>query len=162
MEVAAHEVGGWCATPTTEVRADLVAREKVACAHGFAKMASGLNAHGSCKGAALEIPIQVRVHLSYSKHLLRWATCWLPCDMHHLVKERTAYPKNNETFVGSWVCLKNGGTPKWVWVKSNPPGDRRFWSMFPFTRIPFWVHIFDPQPNGRFSFGFPLKPTQQG
>ena len=24
-------------------------------------MASGVNAHGSCKGAALEIPIQVRV-----------------------------------------------------------------------------------------------------
>ena len=23
------------------------------------------------------------------------------------------------------------------------PGDRRFWSMFPLTRVPFWVHIFD-------------------
>ena len=34
----------------------------------------------------------------------------------------------------------------WVWVKIKPPGDRRFWSMFPFTMIPFWVHIFDPQP----------------
>ena len=22
-----------------------------------------------------------------------------------------------------------------------------FWSMFPFTRISFWVHIFDPQPS---------------
>ena len=24
--------------------------------------------------------------------------------------------------------------------------DRRFQSMFPFTRVPFWVPIFDPQP----------------
>ena len=24
--------------------------------------------------------------------------------------------------------------------------DRRFWSMVPFTRIPCWVPIFDPQP----------------
>ena len=30
----------------------------------------------------------------------------------------------------------------WVWVKIKPPGD----SMFPFTRVSFWVHIFDPQP----------------
>ena len=28
----------------------------------------------------------------------------------------------------------------------NPPGDRRFESMFPSTRIPCWVPIFDPQP----------------
>ena len=36
---------------------------------------------------------------------------------------------------------------RWVWVKIKPPGDHRFWSMLPFTRIPFWVHSFDPQPN---------------
>ena len=26
----------------------------------------------------------------------------------------------------------------WVWVKTKPPGDHRFESMFPFTRVPFW------------------------
>ena len=36
--------------------------------------------------------------------------------------------------------------PRWVWVKINPPENRRFWSMFPFTRIPFWARMFDPQP----------------
>ena len=36
----------------------------------------------------------------------------------------------------------------WVWVKIKPPGDRRFWSMFPLTRVPFGGYpIFDPQPN---------------
>ena len=47
------------------------------------------------------------------------------------------------------------GRPVWVpnqgvWVKIKPPGDRRFWSMFPLTRGPFWVHIFDPQPLEEF------------
>ena len=37
---------------------------------------------------------------------------------------------------------------KWVWVKIKPPGDRRFWSMLPLTRVPFWVPILDPLPNG--------------
>ena len=33
-------------------------------------------------------------------------------------------------------------------------------SMFPFTRVPFWVHIFDPLPNGMHRFkGFPKKGT---
>ena len=35
----------------------------------------------------------------------------------------------------------------WVWVKINPPGDRRFWSMFPLTRVPVGVPMFDPQPG---------------
>ena len=30
----------------------------------------------------------------------------------------------------------------------KPPGDRRFWSMFPLARVPFGVPIFDPQPCG--------------
>ena len=34
----------------------------------------------------------------------------------------------------------------WVWLKIKQEGLRRFWSMFPFTRVPFWVPIFDPQP----------------
>ena len=35
-----------------------------------------------------------------------------------------------------------------VWVKIKPPGDHRFGSMFPLTRVPFWGYpIFDPQPQ---------------
>ena len=34
----------------------------------------------------------------------------------------------------------------WVWVRIKP-GDRRFWSMFPLTRVPFGVPIFYPQPG---------------
>ena len=34
-----------------------------------------------------------------------------------------------------------------VWGKIEPPGDRRFWSMFPLTRVPFWYRFFDPQPH---------------
>ena len=33
-----------------------------------------------------------------------------------------------------------------VWVKINPPGDRRFESLIPFARLLIWVPIFDPQP----------------
>ena len=36
--------------------------------------------------------------------------------------------------------------PLWVWVKIKPPGDRRFESLFPFTRVTCWVPIFDPHP----------------
>ena len=33
-----------------------------------------------------------------------------------------------------------------LWEYQNsPPGARRFQSTFPFTRVPFWVPIFDPQ-----------------
>ena len=34
------------------------------------------------------------------------------------------------------------GRLKWVWVKFKAPEDRRFWSMFPFTRIRFWDILF--------------------
>ena len=45
---------------------------------------------------------------------------------------------------------------RWVWLKIKPPGDRRFWSMFLFTWVPFWVPIFDPQPDGSdWFFGWP-------
>ena len=30
---------------------------------------------------------------------------------------------------------------KRVWVKVKPPGDRKCWSMFPLTRVPFGGHI---------------------
>ena len=39
------------------------------------------------------------------------------------------------------------GSSTWVWVKIKPPVDRRFFALFPFTRVPFWVPIFDPHPH---------------
>ena len=37
---------------------------------------------------------------------------------------------------GAWVCETGPcfGCLIWVWVKIKPPGDRRFWSMFPLAR----------------------------
>ena len=38
----------------------------------------------------------------------------------------------------------------WLWVKTRPPGDCRFWSLVPVPRAPFWafwVPIFDPHPD---------------
>ena len=46
--------------------------------------------------------------------------------------------------------------PTWVWLKINQGGLRRFWSMFPLTRSPFWYQFFVPQPHGTivpWSFG---------
>ena len=40
---------------------------------------------------------------------------------------------------------------RWTWGNFNSAGDRRFWSMFLFTRVPCWVPIFDPQPDGAFN-----------
>ena len=34
----------------------------------------------------------------------------------------------------------------WVWLKINQQGLRRFWSIFPLTRVPFWYRFFEPQP----------------
>ena len=35
----------------------------------------------------------------------------------------------------------------WVRLKIKPEGLRRFWSMFPLTRVPVWYRLFEPQPN---------------
>ena len=34
----------------------------------------------------------------------------------------------------------------WVWLKINQEGLRRFWSMFPLARVPFWYRVFEPPP----------------
>ena len=34
----------------------------------------------------------------------------------------------------------------WVWLKIKQEGLRRFWSMFPLNRVPFWCRFFEPQP----------------
>ena len=47
---------------------------------------------------------------------------------------------------------------RWVRVKIQPPGDRRFWSMFPRTRVLFGVPVFEPQLGEVFcSRGFPTE-----
>ena len=34
----------------------------------------------------------------------------------------------------------------WLWLKIKQEGLRRFWSMFPLTRVPLWYRFFEPQP----------------
>ena len=34
----------------------------------------------------------------------------------------------------------------WVWLKIKQEGLRRFWSMFPLSRVPFGYRFFEPQP----------------
>ena len=56
---------------------------------------------------------------------------------------------------------ENSSRAKVIWVvKTKPPGDRRFWSLLPLTRVPFWVPMFDPQPFGELNM-FPLTHPAQ-
>ena len=32
------------------------------------------------------------------------------------------------------------------WLQIKEPGLRRFWSMFPLTRVPFWYRVLEPYP----------------
>ena len=40
-----------------------------------------------------------------------------------------------------------GSDKYWLWLKIKLEGLRRFWSMFPLTRVPFWYRFFEPQLN---------------
>ena len=42
------------------------------------------------------------------------------------------------TDIGSW----GANFRMWGWLKIKPPGDRRFWSMFPLTRVSFGFPVF--------------------
>ena len=33
-----------------------------------------------------------------------------------------------------------------VWLKNKQEASRRFWSMLPLTRVPFWYRFFEPRP----------------
>ena len=44
------------------------------------------------------------------------------------------------------------GVCTWVWLKIKQEGLRRFWSMFPLTRVPCWYRFFEPQPHVPFYF----------
>ena len=69
-----------------------------------------------------------------------------------------------------FACGDVSRCPIWVWVKIKAPGDRRFWSMFPLTRVRFWAPIFDhshvPQnwdaSKMTLSFGHKGVPKQEG
>ena len=43
----------------------------------------------------------------------------------------------------------------WVWLKIKEEGLRRFWSMFPLTRVPFRYRFFEPPPVGIMLVCFP-------
>ena len=51
-------------------------------------------------------------------------------------------------FLGPWLppifCVL--GTEIWVWLKIKQEGLRRFWFMFPLTRLPYWYRFFEPRP----------------
>ena len=40
----------------------------------------------------------------------------------------------------------NGSNLVWVWLKIKELGLRGFWSLVPYTKVPFWYHFFEPQP----------------
>ena len=48
-----------------------------------------------------------------------------------------------------WPRATKAGSHAEVAVGQNSPGgaNRRFWSMFPLTRVPFWYRLFEPQPS---------------
>ena len=47
-----------------------------------------------------------------------------------------------------WFAGEPKGHPDPIWVrlKIKQEGLRRFWSMFPLIRVPFWYRFFEPQP----------------
>ena len=49
--------------------------------------------------------------------------------------------RNLSGALGTWAG------DKWLWLKIQDPGLRRCASTFPFSRLPFWAPIFEPQPN---------------
>ena len=65
-------------------------------------------------------------------------------------RERLASGNSHTTF--SLASLAQS----WVWVKIKPPGDPRFSSWVPFTRVPFLVPVFDPQPAELLTSDFPF------
>ena len=51
---------------------------------------------------------------------------------------------------------------RWVWVKIKPPGDRWFWSILPFTRVPLGYPFVTHSQIDPFGFGpFPSQGKTQ-
>ena len=48
---------------------------------------------------------------------------------------------------GGTVESNSSDSPTWLWLKIQDPGLRRCSSTFPFTSLPFWAPIFEPQPH---------------
>ena len=49
--------------------------------------------------------------------------------------------------------------PIWVWLKIKQEGLRRCWSMFPLTRVPCWVPIFEPTASLYYSDPCRFQPS---
>ena len=45
-----------------------------------------------------------------------------------------------------WVPSKTEPIGIWVLLRIKQEGLRRFWSVFPLTRVPLWYRFFEPQP----------------
>ena len=62
------------------------------------------------------------------------------------------YQKHGEDSTGACARAKMPSflvsEVSWVWLKINQEGLRRFWSMFPLSRVPFGYRFFEPQPFG--------------
>ena len=65
----------------------------------------------------------------------QWLVCWTS------TRRRSVTPRL-EALAGELFDAA------WVWLKINQEGLRRFWSMVPLARVPFWYRFFEPQPHG--------------
>ena len=55
--------------------------------------------------------------------------------------------------IGVHPCANGQFVCEAPWLKIKQEGLRRFWSMFPIDRVPFWYRLFEPQPFVRTHFG---------
>ena len=56
---------------------------------------------------------------------------WFPIEIH--CQLGTRYSGSLRNLVSRFI---------WLWLKIQQEGIRRFWSMFPLARVPFWVPVF--------------------
>ena len=63
-----------------------------------------------------------------------------------------APPEGSLCFWPLHLTKQNVAQVSRVWLKIKQGGLRRFWSMFPLTRVPFWYRAFEPQP-ARYKIG---------
>ena len=59
-----------------------------------------------------------------------------------------ANPPNHQSKPPIEECLIQGSVQlNWQRLKIKEPGLRRFWSIFPLTRVPLWCRFFEPYPT---------------
>ena len=60
-----------------------------------------------------------------------------------------SYARRTSTWgFGGFGAFFVDGPMRWVGVKIEPPGDRRFSFWVQFTKVAILVHVFEPQPDG--------------